>query len=59
MTIECANYYEVTEITRKAEGRAIHFYLTHLGAKLAEELPLFKLGSPSASCIPEKKIYVS
>lgn len=59
MTIECVNYYKSTEITRKAEERAINFYLTHFGEKLAEELPFFNLVTHSASYAPEQRFYVS
>lgn len=59
MTIECVKYYKSTEITRKAEKRAINFSLTHLEEKLAEELPFFNLVSHSAAYVTEKRFYVS
>lgn len=58
-TIECVKYYKSTQITRKAEERAINFYLTHFGEKLAEVLSFFNLVAHSASYVPEKRFYVA
>lgn len=59
MTTECVKYCKSPEITRKAEERAINFYLTHFGQKLAKELPFFNLVAHSAPSVPEKRFYGS